>query len=529
MHSYEAEGISLDARPDGIYLILDNTKPKDRSIIKNPMKVLEGTGIDKINIETLLKAFANKDERVEEKISNQTTLRIADDEVSVTFSKDFMEARISIIPGHPWFGKNVDVGDIKKALAEQGVKYGLLTEVVSQFAADRPKGTTVTAAVGKSPINGKNGYLNYHFDYETKNNKPKILDDGRVDYRDTNYVLKANKGDILVEIVDPEPGIDGVNVKGEVIPFKPGKPGPRLPRGKNASIIDNDMKLVSDLDGQIVIENGRVSVIPVLEIRGDVGNETGNIDFSGSVYVEGVIHADFIVKAGGSVDVKGAVEGGHIEAGGDINLIGGIKGMGKSIIRAGGDIFARYAERSFLISDGDITCDSIMHSDVKCRMRLILDGKNGLLVGGHIYAGKSVTAKTIGSNMATYTEITVGSSPDLLDRYKELEATYNKTKEDYEKERLIESFKAGNEDMRLRSLHARIHLRVEMDKVQKEMNDLLAVLDSNEGIIRASQVIHSGCKVLVGGVLLKVRDDIPACSLRNVDGKVEIGSYIAYN
>jgi hypothetical protein len=157
-----------------------------------------------------------------------------------------------------------------------------------------------------------------------------------------------------------------------------------------------------------------------------------------------------------------------------------------------------------------------------------VDGKKGLLVGGTVYAGKSVTAKVIGSVMGTQTEITVGTSPDFINRYKELEEEFKKVKDAFEKERLIEAYKAASEDLKLRSLHARIQLRIDMDKIQKEMTSVLAIMNSKDGIVRASQTIHSGCKIIVGGMLMKVQDELTACTLRNVDDRVTIGTYIAY-
>jgi hypothetical protein len=92
--------------------------------------------------------------------------------------------------------------------------------------------------------------------------------------------------------------------------------------------------LISDIDGQVQINNGRVDVVSVLNIAGDVGYGTGNIDFTGSVFVEGTVLHGFSVKASENIEIKGALEGANIEAGGDVNLLGGVKGVGKSIIKA---------------------------------------------------------------------------------------------------------------------------------------------------------------------------------------------------
>jgi uncharacterized protein (DUF342 family) len=526
----EAAGVFLDVREDGIYLIIDNKRQKDQSIRSNPLKLLQGTGITDFDAAALSNAFNSREERVEAKIAIDTRLAIVNETVKLELDKDAMEVKLTFNPGHEFFGETMDHDDIMQALKDQGVVYGILTDVVKEMSLNRPPvGKPVVVALGVPPVAGGDGALKFAFDVEAQGNKPKILDDGSVDYKDVNYVLKAVKDELLVEAMESTPGTDGINVRGARMPHKPGKPSPRLPRGKNTYITEDGTKLFAEISGQIQVEGGRVNVNPILLISGDVGNETGNLDFTGTIIVEGTVQPGFSVKATEGVDVKGAVEGAYIESGGDIALFGGVKGTGKAVIKAGGDIFARYVERATLVAGGDITSDSIMHSHIRCKKDLNLIGKNGLLVGGQVYVGKSLSAKTIGSSMATVTEITVGNSPEYLEQYHELEETYKKAKTEYDKEKLVESYRAGNEDLRLRSLQARIHLRVEMDRIQKEMNELLLILNSKDGVIRASQVIHPGCKIIVGGVLMKVTDDLHACTLRNVDEKVHIGVYINYD
>ncbi|MCL2702284.1 MAG: FapA family protein [Defluviitaleaceae bacterium] len=523
------KGIYIDIRDDGCYLILDNRVAKDSNVKKNPMILFEHTNITDIDPDILKEAFNKTEERVEVKISNNTAVSVKDEDISIEVSKDAMEAKVTFIKGNTWFGNLLSLTDMIETIKRFGVVHGILTDVISALQSNRPPdGASVQIAVGRPAVHGESGVLKYNFDIDKQGSKPKLLDNGSVDYKNVDVILKARAGDVLVEALDAQPGIDGVNVRGQKVPHKPGKIAPRLPRGKNTTISADERQLTSDIDGQIQINSGRVDVLPSLIIQGDVGYTTGNIDFTGSVQIEGTILTGFSVKATENVEVFAALEGANIEAGGNVSLIGGVKGVGKSIIKAGGDIFARYVERATLIAGGDITSDSIMHSDIQCGGHLTVEGKKGLLVGGTIYAGKSVTAKVIGSSMATATDITAGSSPDHIIRYNELEEQYKKIKDDYDKERLVEAYKAANEDLKLRSLHARIHLRVEMDKIQKEMNSLLVALNSKEGIVRVSQVINCGVKIIVGGVLLKVQDELYSCTLRNKDEAVSIGAYIAY-
>lgn len=528
-YGHKEKGIYINVKADGIYLVLDNRINRDKNLAKNPAPLVEGTGMRDVDPEVLKSAFNRTDEDVEVKISNHTHINIKDESLHLEVSKDLMEVSVAFIPGNPWFGAQMTAIEIANHLKESGVTFGVLTDVLTLLQTERPpSGRRIKVAAGRPPAHGENGRLQYSFDVEKQGNTPKVLENGNVDFKNIDTILKAAKGDVLVEVVDPKPGTDGVNVKGGKVTHKLGKPAPRLPKGKNTTISEDERQLIADIDGQIQINGGRVDIAPILVIPGDVGYTTGNIEFTGSVYVEGTILTGFFVNATGDVDVKGAVEGANIEAVGNVNLIGGIKGVGKSVIKAGGNIFARYVERATLEAGGDITSDSVMHSDIRCGGNLLVEGKKGLLVGGVIYAGKSVTAKMIGSSMATATEITVGSSPDFVVRYNELEEMYKKIKSDYDKERLVESFKSGNEDLKLRSLHARIHLRVEMDKIQKEMNELLVLLNSKEGVVRASQVIHCGCSIIVGGVLIKVKDELYSCTLRNKEERVHVSPYISY-
>jgi len=529
MYGSEENGVFLDVRQDGIYLVFKNAVVKDPNIVKNPMSLFELTGIENVDQFALQETVTSAEENIERKITDSTKIDVKNESLIVEVSKDAMECKIGFIPGNQWFGTKLSVMDIVNAIKNAGVVHGILSDVINMVQVNRPPtGAMVQVAVGREPIAGQNGYLKFGFDKDGVSAKPKLLENGSVDYRNVDSILKAKKGEPLVEVIDATLGVDGINVKGQRVPFKPGKIAPRLPKGKNTTVSIDEKTLTADIDGQIQVNNARVDVVASLHINGDVNFQTGNIDFTGSVFIEGTVFNGFTVKATENIEVKGAIEGADIDAGGNINLLGGVKGVGKSVIKAGGDIFARYVERATLIALGDITSESIMHSDIECDGHLIVDGKKGLLVGGKIYAGKSVTAKVIGSVMGTLTEITVGTSPEFINKYNELEEKYKKVKEDYEKECLVEAYKAANEDLKLRSLHARINLRVEMDKTQKEMNALLVKLNSKEGMVRASQTIYSGCRIIVGGVLLKVKDEIIACTLRNVDDKVSIGAYITY-
>lgn len=53
--------------------------------------------------------------------------------------------------------------------------------------------------------------------------KPLETVDGRVDYKELTRLRNVKRGQLIAERVDPVPGVPGIAVTGEEIPFLPGK------------------------------------------------------------------------------------------------------------------------------------------------------------------------------------------------------------------------------------------------------------------------------------------------------------------
>ena len=95
------------------------------------------------------------------------------------------------------------------------------------------------------------------------------------------------------------------------------------------------------VDGHVSLVEGKVFVSDVYEVE-NVDLSTGNIDFEGSVQVKGNVSSNFVIRAGGNVIISGVVEGAYIEAGGNIIIARGMNGMTKGILKAGGNIVAKF-------------------------------------------------------------------------------------------------------------------------------------------------------------------------------------------
>ena len=527
--------IRIDIREDGVYLILDNPENGERASQKDVLRIIEDFQLSDADFAALNEALKDSSPHLEVEISDNKNIAVKNEEVSVSLSKDNMEASIRFLrPGYN--GKIKSFDEVLKDIGLFGVRYGIDKEELADMISHKVYGRDYVIARGLPCVDGVDGYLAYKFDVAKKSSKPKVLEDGRVDFHNLDYFESVTAGQELVIAHPPVPGKNGINVLGQEIAFKPGKPAPKLPKGKNVKVVGENEMLVAEASGQLLYLDNKVTISPVMEIKGDVGNSTGNINFMGSVLVRGNVLTGFSVKATDSIEVMGVVEGAAIQSDMDITLYNGVQGADKAKIISGGSITVKFAESCTLDTKGDIFAGSIMHSTVQCGGSLLLEGKKSILVGGRIRVGRMVKARVIGSVMATATEINVGNPPEMLEEYESKTKEMEEAKKEYDNmAKICDVLTKLNEknmltrekkDLLLKSMHTKQYLRDKIIGMREQMNAMVtSSLSAGRGAVYASEVIRSGVRILIGGAVLHVRDDIQACRLTNAEGKIKIDSY----
>jgi uncharacterized protein (DUF342 family) len=425
---------------DGVYIIVHPSKNKGKKVDVNDV-------LEKIRLKSIEHFDKSAIELAVLRADNQT-YKIADfqDEKklnatgSVTVTPDKMKA--SLILTSPEGGEKLSFNDLMTLLKDNNVVYGVDTKSLETISKHPVYAEQIPIAYGEPSKNGEAGYVEYKIDIK-KVVKPTIMEDGSVDYKEMNIIQSVNKGQILAVLHPPKHGIKGKTVVGTEVPAIDGKPA-KLPKGRNVEVSEDETELISLLDGQVNYIDGKINVFATFEVKADVDISTGNIDFVGNVSVAGNVLSGFKVEAGGNVEVNGVVEGAVIIAGGDIILKRGMSGVGKGLLRAGGDIIAKYIENSTIEAKKNIKSEAIMHSNIKCGGVLELGGRKGLLVGGNARVAREISAKVIGSYMATVTDIEVGVNPDLRERYKTLKKDIAQMQEDVIKAdqavRILEKF-----------------------------------------------------------------------------------------
>ncbi len=75
--------------------------------------------------------------------------------------------------------------------------------------------------------------------------------------------------------------------------------------------------------------------------------------------------------------MDGVVEGASLKAGGQIVLKRGIQGMGRGILEAKGNIITKFIENATVKSDGYVSTEAILHSNVAAKGDVTATGRKG--------------------------------------------------------------------------------------------------------------------------------------------------------
>ncbi len=333
--------------------------------------------------------------------------------------------------------------DLKRFLAEKGIVYGINNEEIENIFKQEIFVKSILVAQGKRVINEKDVEIKYYFDTEVK---PQMDERGNIDYKELNLIQKVRAGDKLAETNPPEQGIEGCTIFGEKNPPKKGVQHP-LPIGKNTRPDPNNPNvLLSEIEGSVKLKGTNVEVEPVIIINNNVDYSTGNIDFNGSVIVNGDVKSGFKIKAKDDVQVNGVVEDAVIETGGNTLLKTGFIGRGKGQIIAQGDVTAKFCENETIISEGDIyISEYVMHSKIQTKGKLFITEKTGLIIGGETYAVKGIEAKIVGNENYTPTALFVGIDKEVNEKLRVTKAHLSKDiehiKDEVEKKNAIAEIK----------------------------------------------------------------------------------------
>lgn len=420
---------TISLKNDGTYIVIippeeggKAVKPEDIMAFLEDRKF---SAYDSLDIAAAVKAGDNKEHRISSVAINQCNSICI---YNMDASKMLMTAVMYPPVGK---GSNMTVQEIEGDIQVRGVKFGIDKAAIEEIVNKRIYNTPFTVAKGEEPVQGTDARIEYLFNTEHIGS-PKVNDDGTVDYHELDLISKVTVGQPVARIIPENKGVPGHNIMGdEIMPARVSKKNFKY--SKNVHISEDGLSLISDVNGHVTLENEKVFVSNTYEVPVDVDNTTGDIEYDGNVIVRGNVRAGFSIKATGDITVMGVVEGAYVEAGGNLTINCGIQGMNKAEIRSGGNLVTKFIENATVVCGGSIETDTMLHSSTFASDIINVSGKNGLLVGGTARSSKCVTAKVIGNEMGTDTNVYVGVDPILRKKVKALAAAIKKSTEDKEK------------------------------------------------------------------------------------------------
>ncbi len=467
---------------------------------------LVSKGFPNIDIVAIKKIVDNLSKQENIKIANKKGIPTAES-FRVMIAPDKMSATCRFYPPSTQ-GAELTVADIKSTLKLMGVVKGVDDAAINAYLADRHYCTDYVLAKGLAPTNGQDASIEYFFN-TNPNLKPKLNEDGTVDFFSLSAISLVKAGDKLATLTKEVPGEPGYNVTGDVLPPREVKKL-TLKYGRNIEASEDELTITSLVNGHASLVEGKVFVSDVYEVS-DVDTSTGNIDYAGNVCVLGNVKTGFSLKADGNIEVRGVVENATVEATGNVTIARGMNGMSKGSITAGGNVISKFIENANVTAGGYVHSEAILHSNIMCKGEVTVTGKKGFITGGCIRTPATVSAKTIGSTMGVDTEIEVGTDPKLTLKSNSLNAEIAATKKKLEAaepvlKTITDKIKAGEQLRPEQILYFKQlseqykAMKEEFDRKSAEMMDLMDEIDgtnSGEACVKVEGYAYPGTKITI--------------------------------
>lgn len=432
--------------------------------------------------------------------------------IEIIISDDATEAFVCIQNT----GQEYTRQNIEQLLADVGVQMGIHTDVIDTMLSEKKPGKRYLVAESKKPVDGEDGWFEFLFETDV-DVKPKILQDGSVDYSQFGDVPVVEEGQKLVIYHPATECQNGETFHGETIVAKRGKELARI-KGKGFSVSEDGREYFAKHDGRVIYKDDRLVVENELIIEGDVSLARGSVHFVHDIHVRGnVLTGSSVVSDKGGIVVDGYVEAAELSAAKDVVLKNGMQGNGKGKITAGGSVSGKFFEQATVESGGDVNANAIMNSHVKAVRDVTVSGRFGIIIGGEVHAERYITATIIGNMAEVKTQIYAGVEEDLFSKLMAKEKEQNALEGELNKivaaisqiDILIE--KTKREDLREQKLKL-IRGKIEREnRINEKIREKQMVMDqmgrANIATVKVQKTLYPGTRVSINGVATRITQE----------------------
>jgi uncharacterized protein (DUF342 family) len=473
------------------------------------MHFLQDRRADKIDA-ALVRKTVNEAAGVYVKVAEFDHRSYNDSIVYVEISEDEMISYVKTTPASEG-GCDVSYETYITTLKQNRVVYGIKEDFLRHFVDQPVYNENVIIAEGVKPVDGRDAYMQYNFETDDRKVRLREGSDGKIDFKELNIIQNVVENQPVAVRIPPEKGIPGWTVNGKMLDAKDGR-DINLPLGANVHISEDGSTILASINGQVVMSNGLINIEPVYTVDNGVNLKSGNIDFRGTVMINGDVEDGFFIKADGNIEVNGSVGKADLDAEGDIIIHQGVNGKGEGRIHCGKSLWARFIQNANIQSGCMVVAsDGIINSNIIADERIICQGKRASIMGGKLRAGEEINAKTLGNpTSGTETVCEVGYDPkskEEMDRLQMEKDNANKLLEDIKRDimsltNLKQQKKTLPDDKEtiLQDLMTkRNQLITDLKKIDEELKKIQEYLNSLKarGRVSASQKIYPGVKIII--------------------------------
>ncbi|MFC3120667.1 DUF342 domain-containing protein [Agaribacter flavus] len=351
---------------------------------------------------------------------------LKDAEIKVKISEDEMEASMTVIGA---FGGAIPkLANFHQALADKGIVRGwsvkIINKLVEQIKSLQPGRThKEIIAKGLPPRKGKNSRVRPLVENALERVlQPKKAEGNKVDMRDLGEIICVKQGDTIAEILPPSQGRSGFTVTNKKIQAERGDEC-EIKLGENTELsTQNKQLIIASIDGLPKFLEGVMTVDNTFISKG-VNVKTGNVNFKGSVIVNGDVTENMKIFASGDIMINGFVESAIIESEGDIIITQGV--MGKPDVDdcrliAKGEVALQHAQGVYIESKGAVrVMKQIAHSEIRCMDNIYVgrgEQPQGSIFGCQIVSFGYIEAGNVGAVSGSKLEVDFTEGYDKITR-----------------------------------------------------------------------------------------------------------------
>ncbi len=405
--------------------------------------------------------------------------------------------------------RRFSVEELRGLLKENGIVHGVREKALEELAQGKQNYEEVLVATGTAARDGRDGFFEYHFNPQPET-KPIILPDGSVDYNVLGKIELVKKEQLLVTYHAALPAVTGKDVLGNTIEAYDGKELPPL-QCKRCEPDETGCQYYAGTEGNVTVDGRLLTVTPIYVVEENLDAATGDVDFHGDVLVQGNVFAGVTVKTTGNITVNGHVETASLFAGKDVILKNGMQGSGNGVIRAGGNVMARFLEQTQVYAGKEVNTGAILNCDVESGQRVVVAGNRGTIIGGTVTAVEQISAASIGNRAGVTTQLIIGLDCEFKNKMGEIDRLtdeYQSNMTDAERalERLAVQLKAQPahpvwKQQKAEQMRRKINYQLKLKEIAKKREELIDInRRSADGKIIVAGYANVGCDIIINGV-----------------------------